>query len=518
MIALRRRHVPHGLRTGLAVALALLVWQAAAEALAGRYLLAGPWEIAGHIATHPGLLWRALVATGSAAAQGWLWGNLAAVGLAALALLLPVLERPIRLVGLVVFCLPLVALGPILRVLCGPGDAPQVWLAALGVFFTTLVPLLVGLRAVPRVWLDMVESYGRGRWAQLAHVRARAALPYLVMGLQIAAPAAFLAAMIGEFTGAERGLGVLTLRALRSLDVTATWTLAVIATLVAMAAHGAIGAAARALHVTAPPLILSPPVTARRSWVPTVLTLLAVLVLWQEAMDAFGLSRFFAKRPGDVWAYLVSGPQAGEHRATLATAMGQTLATAIPGYLAGLACGLGLAVTSVLLPGLGRAILPMAILLRAAPIVTTAPLIVFVLGRGPLGTLGIVAVMIFFPAFIACLYGLRQVPLRILDLGRCYEAGRLTVLWHMRIPAMLPAFFGAARMVVPAAVLAATVSEWLATGTGTGNLMALSASLSDYGMLWSCVVALTAVSVALHGLMSMVERRVLARVAPEQLS
>ncbi|MEZ5090880.1 MAG: hypothetical protein R2719_14950 [Micropruina sp.] len=41
---------------------------------------------------------------------------------------------------------------------------------------------------------------------------------------------------------------------------------------------------------------------------------------------------------------------------------------------------------------------------------------------------------------------------------------------------MLPAFLAAAWMSVPAAVLAVTVVEWLATGTGIGSLMALAAS------------------------------------------
>jgi ABC-type nitrate/sulfonate/bicarbonate transport system permease component len=62
-----------------------------------------------------------------------------------------------------------------------------------------------------------------GRMAALVHVRAMAALPYLFAGLQIAAPAAFLGAMVGEFTGAERGMGVLTIRAIRALDVEMTW-------------------------------------------------------------------------------------------------------------------------------------------------------------------------------------------------------------------------------------------------------------------------------------------------------
>ena len=74
--------------------------------------------------------------------------------------------------ALLVFCLPLVATGPILRVLFGPGDGPQVTLAALAVYYTTFLPLLVGLRAAPASWFDLVRSYGRGRLTELVQVRA----------------------------------------------------------------------------------------------------------------------------------------------------------------------------------------------------------------------------------------------------------------------------------------------------------------------------------------------------------
>jgi ABC-type nitrate/sulfonate/bicarbonate transport system permease component len=242
-----------------------------------------------------------------------------------------------------------------------------------------------------------------------------------------------------------------------------------------------------------------------------------VVLLWWGAMEAFGLNAFFAKRPGDVWAYMVTAPGAAEHRAVLGAALIQTLSTAVPGYLAGLAAGLGLAVICVLAPVLAATILPVAVALRAVPIVTTAPLIVLALGRGAVGTIAIVAVMIFFPTLIACLQGLRLLPGQVMDMFDSYAAGRVRTLVLARLPAMLPAFFAAARMSVPAAVLAATVAEWLATGTGTGNLMALTASTSNYNMLWSCVAALTLVSVAGHGLVALAERAVLARYAPEQL-
>ena len=501
----------------------LLVWELSARALEGTFILAGPLAVTAYIAEHWGLHWRALQVTLLSATLGFVFGNLAAIALAGLAILLPRLEGPIAAIALMIFCLPLVATGPILRALYGPGIGPQVTLSAMACYYTTFVPLLVGLRAAPQAWFDLVASYGRGAPAKLYYVRARAGIPYLVAGLQIAAPAAFLGAMIGEFTGAERGMGVLAIRALRGLDVDATWALATIAGLVAILVYLAVGAAGRAIAPDRPAILLAaPPQGPRRGAGGTLLvaalTLVFVIVAWQLVLDGLGLNAFFAKRPGDVWAFLVTAPDAGAHRAALLAALGETISYTIPGYLAGLALGAGLAAAFVVWPALAGTALPVAVALRSIPIVTTAPLIVLALGRGVGGIVTIVAVMIFFPTLVACIQGLRQAPGQVLDVFDSYGAGRWRRLVTAQLPAMLPALFAAARMAVPAAVLAVTVAEWLATGTGIGNLMALTPPTSNYAMLWSAMVLLTAVSFAAYSAVGALERRVLAVYAPEQVA
>lgn len=513
MTALARRAGP--------VLLLLLLWQLAATATGGQFLLAGPAEVAAWLSDNPGLVGRALSVTLASAAWGFLAGNLAAILLVAAAMLWPPVLGLLTGLALIVFCLPLIATGPILRVMMGPGDGPQVVLAALAVYYTTLIPLLAGLRAVPSAWIDLVACLGRGHLAQLVHVRARAALPYLVAGMQIAAPAAFLGAMVGEFTGAERGMGVLTVRFIRDLNTAALWSLASIAALVSIAVYLGVGAAGRFLRLERPPVILSPPRlpqgSAGRRLGRAVLLAGATLVLWWGGMEALGLNPFFAKRPPDLFAALFLAPDAGATWQALLQAAAQTAVFVLPGYLAGLALGTGLAVALSLVPALSGLVTPLAIALRSVPVVTTAPLVVLLLGQGALGTIALVALMVFFPTFVACQHGLQQAPGQILDILRSHGAGRVSQMRHVRLPAMLPAFFASARMGVPAAILAVTVVEWLATGRGLGNLMTLSAALSDYTMLWLTVVLVTLASVLCHGGVAWIERRVLRLYAPEQV-
>ncbi|MEL6518284.1 MAG: ABC transporter permease subunit [Pseudomonadota bacterium] len=507
------------LRAILLTAIGLGLWELALGKGQGGVLFSSPGAIGAYLENNAGLLLRASIETSLNAAQGFVWGNLVALVLAAAIIVAPASERMLSALALVVFCIPLIASGPILRVLFGPGAGPQIALAALAVYYTTLLVLLVGLRAISQAWTDLMAVYGRGRMATLIKVRARASLPYLFTGLQISAPAAFLGAMIGEFTGAERGLGVLTLRAMRGLDTDATWSLALLSALIAMLAYGAIGAIGRRVVGHSPTVLLSARNTAppRSPWLRVAEAACvgaAVLTLWQFSMDAFDLNRFFAKRPGDIWAFLTEP----DNRATLFAALGETLAFALPGYLAGLVLGAGLAALLVLSPAVTAATLPMAIALRAVPIITTAPILVLAFGRGIAGTAIVVAVMIFFPTLVACQQGLRQTPGQIADLFRSYGASRWTLLCTAQIPAMLPAFLASARMAVPAALLAVTTVEWLATGKGIGVLMAMTASTSNYAMLWSCVVLLAVVAVVVYGAIATAERAILRTYAPEQVT
>ncbi|MEM1040849.1 MAG: ABC transporter permease subunit [Pseudomonadota bacterium] len=517
----RERNPAHAKLIGPLIA--LVVWELTARALAGSYVLAAPSTIVVFIYQNFDLLSRALGVTLINAAAGFLIGNLVAITLAMLVAVWPKSDAMVRGLALIVFCLPLVATGPILRVVFGPGPWPQIVLAALAVYYTTLIPLLVGLRALPSGWLDLVRSYGRGRWAALLHVRGMASLPYLVAGLQIAAPAALLGAMVGEFTGADRGMGVLTVRAMRGMNVDLTWALATLATAVAVLSYLAVGWFARPYLQDDPPVILAAPPTVRRSGgrfgpLGTTLTIIvATLALWWALLNLLNLNPFFAKGPVEVFDALFLASDASLTRATLGAALAETAVFLFPGYLAGLAAGAALAMGLILFPSIAGTAMPLAIALRSVPIIITAPLVVLILGRGAVGTVVLVAIMVFFPTFVACLHGLRQAPEQAVDVFRSYAASPQDTLLHVRIPAMLPAFFAAARMNVPASILAVTVVEWLATGNGVGSLMALSASLSDYDMLWSCVVLIAVLSAAGYGAIGTLEKRVLAAYAPEQI-
>jgi ABC-type nitrate/sulfonate/bicarbonate transport system permease component len=183
--------------------------------------------------------------TGWEALRGFFWGNLMAITLAVVVILAPPLERIVTQIGVVSYCLPVVAVGPILTVLLN-GDAPMVAMAALLVFFTTLIGVLAGLRAADRTSLELVLAYGGGRWMQLRKVRLIAALPSTLAALKIAAPSAVLGAIIGEYLGrVGNGLGLAMVVAQQQLQTERTWGVALAAGALAATGYGVVALAAR---------------------------------------------------------------------------------------------------------------------------------------------------------------------------------------------------------------------------------------------------------------------------------
>jgi ABC-type nitrate/sulfonate/bicarbonate transport system permease component len=235
----------------------------------GTMALLGVWEIAGQVGIAKGSIpppseilskmvddgwsfyWANIKVTLSEAAWGYLWGNLLAIGLAFLVLIVPLLEKPAMQLGIVSYCIPVIAIGPILQITYD-GQTPKIILAALFVFFTTLVGTMVGLRAADPVMFDVVRAYGGGRVAELVKIRIRSALPSLFAALRIAAPAAILGAIIGEYLGGESGIGIAMIASQTGYEVTRTWGLAIAAGLLACVAYGITAYIGRALTPWAP--------------------------------------------------------------------------------------------------------------------------------------------------------------------------------------------------------------------------------------------------------------------------
>jgi NitT/TauT family transport system permease protein len=104
---------------------------------------------------------------------------------------------------------PILALAPLLALWFGPGLTSKVVICGLIVFFPIAVSTMVGIRSVDAGLLEMARSFRATRRQILLTLEIPAALPSILGGMRVGVTLAVVGAIVGEWAGAERGLGVL---------------------------------------------------------------------------------------------------------------------------------------------------------------------------------------------------------------------------------------------------------------------------------------------------------------------
>lgn len=104
---------------------------------------------------------------------------------------------------------PIVALAPLLVIWLGSGLISKVLVCALITFFPTLISTIVGIRSVDPDLRDLLRSLRATRWQHFRLLELPSALPVLFGGLKLSMILAVVGAVVGEFAGADVGLGFL---------------------------------------------------------------------------------------------------------------------------------------------------------------------------------------------------------------------------------------------------------------------------------------------------------------------
>lgn len=189
---------------------------------------------------HRALFRRAVAATGSSAARGFAIGTAVALLLAVIGAVLPVLKEGMDRFVASIHAVPLIALGPLFVVLLSRAGTPTA-IACLASFFPVYVACAAGLDDTSESHRDLFSALGTRRWTRLRHLQLPAALPAFSDGLRLAAPAAVLGAVLGEWFGAPRGIGILIVSSMQNFQIEQLWASAMLAALISLLAFALFG-------------------------------------------------------------------------------------------------------------------------------------------------------------------------------------------------------------------------------------------------------------------------------------
>lgn len=190
----------------VAFCLLAAAWQV--YAMANRYVLPTLPQVAAALAGDPGLYLRNLLVTLQEAIVGAACGM--ALGfLGALAITrLPLAERALMPLAVVLNVTPIVAIAPGLVVAFGFGMLPRYIVTAVVVFFPFLINSIAGLKAVDPGAEDVLATLHASRLEVLLHLRIPGSVPFLVAGARICLPLSLIGAVVAEFSAAGQAAGL----------------------------------------------------------------------------------------------------------------------------------------------------------------------------------------------------------------------------------------------------------------------------------------------------------------------
>jgi NitT/TauT family transport system permease protein len=136
--------------------------------------------------------------------------------------------------------MPKIALAPLLLIWFGFGIVSKTAMATLVCFFPIVMNVIEGMRRTRPEEIDMLRAFGANRWQVFLRCKLRNALPLIFAGLDIGIIFALLGSIVGEFVGANVGLGYRILTYNSTFNIASMFAILIILSVMGFIGHTAI--------------------------------------------------------------------------------------------------------------------------------------------------------------------------------------------------------------------------------------------------------------------------------------
>ncbi len=221
--------------------LLLLLWQLGAMKVDAAYILPTPLQILQKLWDLRVILFTVhLPATMSVTAIGLLLSLVLGLALAVLMDFSPFWRKALYPLVVASQTIPTVAIAPLFVLWCGYGIWSKVLVTILITFFPITITVYDGLQSARVEMAELLETYGATRMDIFRKIKIPCALPYFFSSVKMAVPMSIIGAAIGEWLGAQSGLGYFSRRMMSQLDGAGVFAPIVLLSAVAMLAVGII--------------------------------------------------------------------------------------------------------------------------------------------------------------------------------------------------------------------------------------------------------------------------------------
>lgn len=197
----------------------LMIWQGAAMRMDKAYILPSPLQILKRLWELREPLFKAhLPATMQVVGIGLLISLVLGMALAVLMDVSPAAEQALYPLIIASQTIPTTALAPLFVLWFGYTVWSKVLVTVLMTFFPVAITVFDGFKAVPREMKELLRTYGATEAQIFTKLKMPAVLPYFFSALKMAVPLSVIGAAIGEWLGAQSGLGYFSRRMMTQLD------------------------------------------------------------------------------------------------------------------------------------------------------------------------------------------------------------------------------------------------------------------------------------------------------------
>ncbi|HUZ51884.1 MAG TPA: ABC transporter permease [Streptosporangiaceae bacterium] len=225
-----------------------MLWQAAVVVFhVPGYLLPAPTTVVTTLLDDRGELLSQSIPTLIETLGGFALSVPVGLGLAVLIVASRPIEKAIYPLLVTSQVVPKVAIAPLFLVWFGLGLLPKILITFLIAFFPIVIESAVGLRSVPVEMLDLARSMGSSRSQVFWRFRFPYALPSIFGGLKVGITLSVIGSIVGEFVGADRGLGYLLTVASGQLDTALVFAAIFVLVVMGVVLYGVIDFAERAV-------------------------------------------------------------------------------------------------------------------------------------------------------------------------------------------------------------------------------------------------------------------------------
>lgn len=230
--------------------------------------------------------------------------------------------------------------------------------------------------------------------------------------------------------------------------------------------------------------------------------IIGFFVLWEVLCVLLDVSDLVLPRPSEIAVTM------WERFPVLWPHILQTLYTTLIGFALGVTIGVALGVivgTSKLAYAVAY---PLLVGFSSIPKVAVVPIFVLWFGSGTTPAILTAMVICVFPIVVNIATGLATTEPELEDVLKTMGASKTEILWNVGLPRAMPYFFASLKVAITLSFVGAVLSETVASNMGIGFVMMTASSNFQVSLVFSGLILLALMGVALYALFSLLERRV----------